>query len=112
MFVLGNSPTSFFGYVRFRKTLTLIIKVFLVGLRRFVVCFVLDWKCSGNRSKMPHFYFQLNASLPRRSSARLSEGLHLGKPEAPKLPVSASPRQRLLRLCIGPHLGEDPLRLG
>ena len=32
---LGNYPNSFFGYVCVMKTLTLIIKVFLVGLSHF-----------------------------------------------------------------------------
>ena len=42
----------------------------------------------------------------------LTNHLRLGEPEALKFPVSVSPRQRLLRLSVGPRLGEGPLRLG
>ena len=35
----------------------------------------------------------------------------LRQPEAPKLPISASPRGRLLLLGVGSRLGEGPLRL-
>ena len=48
----------------------------------------------------------MRGALPRRRSALL------GELEAPKFPVSAMPRHGLLRLGIGPCLGEGPLRLG
>ena len=54
---------------------------------------------------MPHFW-KLDASPPRRRSARL------GEPEAPKLLVYASPWERLLHLGISRCLREGPLSLG
>ena len=42
---------------------------------------------------------------PRRRS------VSLGEPEALNLPVSITPRHGLLRLDVGPHLGEGPLHL-
>ena len=48
----------------------------------------------------------MRGASPKRRSA------HLGKPEAPKLPVFASPQRRLLRFGVGPRLGEGPLYLG
>ena len=53
---------------------------------------------------MPHLW-KPNASPPRRRS------IHLCKPKAPNLPVFATPQRGLLRLGIGPGLGEGPLRL-
>ena len=55
--LFGNYPNSFLVYVWVRKTLTLIIKVFLVGLSS-VLMFVLIWFwfemkfSSENRAKM------------------------------------------------------------
>ena len=43
--------------------------------------------------KKPQFMYKPNLTSPRRRS------VHLGEPEAPNFPISASPRQRLL--CLG-----------
>ena len=55
---------------------------------------------------------QSRSSPPWRRELRLHEELRLGKPESPNLSVSATPRRGLLRLGVGPRLGEGPLRLG
>ena len=47
-----------------------------------------------------------DASTPRRRF------VHLGEPKAPKFPVFGLPQGRLIRLGLGPCLGEGPLRLG
>ena len=88
--LLGNYPNSFFVYVWVRQSLTLIIKVFLVGLSQFYGLFLNGFcfgrKFSNEKGKKCLIYVPANASSPRRRSARL------GKPEAPKFPVFSSPR--------------------
>ena len=66
---------------------------------------------------MPNFW-KFDASPPRRRSTHLDEALRLGEgpsayanPKPQNFPVSALPRQRLLRLGVGPRLGESLLRL-
>ena len=44
---------------------------------------------------MPHFYFQPDASPPRRRSARLGECLRLGEPEAIFFINVPSPQRRV-----------------
>ena len=57
-------------------------------------------------------YVQSRSSPPRQKELHLHEKLRLGEPEAPNFLVFATPWRGLLRLGIGPCLGEGPLCLG
>ena len=76
----------------------------------FVVCLI--WFCFGLENCLVKlgqkcsFMFQPNASSPRRRSALLGKGLHLGEPKTLKFPVFASPRRGLV------HIGKGLLHLG
>ena len=57
-------------------------------------------------------YVQSRSSPTRRRELRLREELRLGELKAQNFSVFATPRRGLLRLSVGPRLGEGPLRLG
>ena len=63
------------------KTLTFIIKVFLGWLKSdlgvVLLCFGFDWQISGEKGETAHFW-KIRRSTPRRRSACLGIGLHLG----------------------------------
>ena len=60
----------------------------------FWICFEMKISGKKKKGKIPHSIFQPDTPLLRRRSARLGEGLHLGEPEDPKIPVSASHKRR------------------
>ena len=72
------------------KTLTLIIKVFLVCLSQFCsfvlklieVVFFFWLKFSNEKGQKSPILYKLDASSPRRRSAHLGKDLHLGELEA------------------------------
>ena len=63
------------------KTLTFIIKVFLGWLKSNLgvvfLFFGFDWKISGEKGEIAHFW-KIRLSTPRRRSSRLEVGLRLG----------------------------------
>ena len=62
------------------KTLTFIICIlgWLKSVLRVVLlCFGVDWQIYGEKWETGHFW-KIQRSMPRRRSARLSVGLHLG----------------------------------